>query len=213
MFKSSPKFLDGLKVGFADPDHYATAEREIKKLTQASLYSSYYSRLVTLIAQLGWTEEAVKIHYFRRGLKEETKDILVGRDLPNLTTKFVSLCIKLDNQIEARSREKQISKKRAPITSFILLPPPFLKQNQFPVSVQNFKTVTSYSTPSHATEDPMDLDSASRKAYRKANNLCTYCGAPGYWVKSCPKLKSKDNKITNANVGNSVIYEVKNFEN
>lgn len=213
IFKSYTEFLDGLKAGFADPDQYATAEREIEKLTQTSSCSAYYSQFVTLIAQLGWTEEAVKIHYFRRGLKEEIKDMLVGRDLPNITTEFASLCIKLDNQIEARSREKQIWKKGTPITSLTPFPPQFLKQNQPPVSVQNFKTPTSHSTPCHTTEDPMELDSASRKAYRKANNLCTYCGAPGHWVKSCPKLKSKENRIANANVENSVLYEAKNFEN
>lgn len=213
MFKSYTEFLDGLKAGFADPDQYATAEREIEKLTQSSSCSAYYSQFVTLIAQLGWTEEAVKIHYFRRGLKEEIKDMLVGRDLPDITTEFASLCIKLDNQIEARSREKQISKKGAPTTSLTPLPPQLIKQNPSPVSVQDYKTPISYSTPSYATGDPMELDSASRKAYRKANNLCTYCGAPGHWVKSCPNLKSKENKIANAIVGNSVIYEAKNFEN
>lgn len=215
-FKSYTEFLDGLKAGFADPDQYATAEREIETLTQTASCSAYYSKFVTLIAQLGWTEDAVKIHYFRRGLKEEIKDLLVGRNLPNLITEFASLCIRLDNQIEARAREKKIPRSEAQRLSSTV-PPQFLKSSQPPISVEQYKAPVSYSVPSHITGDPMELDSASRQAYRRANNLCTYCGASGHWVKNCQKLKSKNKIATattgsdkNTNEGNSVLYQSKN---
>lgn len=184
-------FLEGLKAGFADPDAYATAEREIETLSQKHSCSAYYSQFVGIIAQLGWTEDAVKIHYFRQGLKEEIKDMLVGRDLPETIIDFASLCIKLDNQIHARSRERTELKK-----------PRNILNDQF--NQKRNSTFESLTTPiSRSVGDPMELDATSRKAYRRANNLCTYCGEPGHWVKSCSKAQTKNNKIALAAIGDN----------
>lgn len=192
VYDSYPSFLLGLKAAFADPDAYATAEKELEELNQTSSCSAYYSRFVALLAQLKWTEDAVKIHYFRKGLKDSIKDLLVGRDLPVTTNEFATLCIKLDNQIQARARERYGLRNSNPrFRTFPTDQPPLRLANQFPVSN------TQQAQP---PGDPMELDALSRKAYRKANNLCTYCGKGGHWVKNCPKARSRNQTLASVQV-------------
>lgn len=182
-------------AGFADPDQYATAEREIENLNQRGSCSSYYSQFVALIAQLGWTEDSVKIHYFRRGLKDSIKDNLVGKDCPTTISEFAALCVKLDNQIEARRREKFFlpeSSKQLPT----FLRPQIMSHFQKPI--ENHTSDTPQPMSNQPVSDPMELDAASRKSYRRANNLCTYCGVSGHWVRDCGKLKSRDTRIVAA---------------
>lgn len=213
LFQSYKLFLTSLEAGFADPDAYATAEKEIEESTQKYSCSAYYSQFVGLLAQLRWTEDPVKIHYFRRGLKEDIKDLLVGRDLPETITEFAALCIKLDNQITARARERNPPKAPGyPINNVT----PITQTSNLP----RFIPMSSTPATTQPTGDPMELDAASRKAYRKANNLCTYCGASGHWVKNCPKSISKNNRIASATANTerdfdsnkSSLYQTKNLE-
>lgn len=213
LFESYKLFLSSLEAGFADPDAYATAEKELERLTQTNSCSAYYSQFVGLLAQLQWTEDAVKIHYFRRGLNDNIKDMLVGRDLPNTICEFAALCIKLDNQIRARIQEKNASTT----PQYSPSNPRLIKQ---PIRPSQSVTAETIPTASDQIEDPMELDAASRRAYRRANNLCTYCGASGHWVKTCPKATLKKSKLASAvmktsdNFGSkdSVIYQSKNLE-
>lgn len=214
-FYKYSEFLEGLMAGFVDPDQYATAEREIEVLVQRGSCSSYYSQFVALIAQLGWTEDSVKIHYFRRGLKESVKDLLVGKDCPTTITDFAALCIKLDNQLEAHRNEKKNlsqSSKQPPSVS-----PPQSALN-FQKPTEGYVPARPQPSTSQPVNDPMELDAASRKSYRRANNLCTYCEASGHWVRDCPKLKSRDARAataalgpdTDQNITSSVLYQSKN---
>lgn len=211
IFATYREFLAGLEAGFADPDSYATAERELEELAQTASCSSYYSKFVALLSQLKWTEDAVKIHYFRRGLKDAIKDKLVGRDLPIKISDFAALCIQLDNQIEARLREKKNPTGNRPTRNSTISPPQRFKN---PVKFERDPKLDTIDT--QLNPEPMELDSASRKAYRKANNLCTYCGASGHWVRNCEKAQSKKGKIASASlhiandVETSTLYQTKN---
>ncbi|KAF5202054.1 Retrotransposon-derived protein peg10 [Thalictrum thalictroides] len=213
IFKTYPEFLEGLKGGFADPDEYATAEKQIENLVQKTSCSAYYSQFVALLAQLQWTEDAVKIHHFRKGLKNQIKDLLVGRDMPTKMSEFAALCIKLDNQIEARAQERRDNKPfRPPGNSY--LAPPF----------QNLPPPPSQSAPKPSqlpVGEPMELDSAARQAFRKANNLCTYCGKTGHWVKDCEKALKRSVKVAAGRLADhldlqnpetSSLYETKNYK-
>ncbi|RKF63230.1 hypothetical protein GcM3_140002 [Golovinomyces cichoracearum] len=102
------KYLEIL-AGFAEPDKYATAEREIEILVQRGSCPSFYSIFVAFIAQLGWTEDSVKIYYSHRSLKESLKDSLVGKDCPTIIPDSVALFIELKNQTVARRNENKIS--------------------------------------------------------------------------------------------------------
>lgn len=180
-FDNYESFYLALKAAFDDPDSYATAERSLLALKQDKSCSAYYSRFLSLIITLGWKENAVKIHYFRLGLKENLKDLLVGRSMPIEFGKFAETCIALDNQLYARTIEKKIPVTRIPTSTPLLIPTAPQPSSPTPTSIPQ--------------GEPMELDATARKAYRKANNLCAYCGDPNHWVKECPKAKAKGLKL------------------
>lgn len=211
IFSEYPDFLAGLKAGFADPDAYATAEHQLDELCQTSSCSAYYSQFVALMTQLQWKEDAVKIHHFRKGLKNAIKDMLVGRELPSEMKEFAELCIKLDNQLVARANEKKFEGKFKPSVagpSSSSVP----KIRFSPMQPEKPSTFVP-------SEDPMQLDAAAKQAYRKANNLCTYCGGEGHWVRNCEKAIARNKRVSAAQrdpalefIPSSVVLSSKNSE-
>lgn len=99
-------------AGLADLDQYETTERVIEILIQRGSCSSYYSQFFALIAQLGWTKDSDKIHYFRRGLKDSVKDNLVVEDCPVTISEFAALYIKVRHQIRLADAKEKISQNR-----------------------------------------------------------------------------------------------------
>ncbi|KAF4305057.1 hypothetical protein GTA08_BOTSDO06181 [Botryosphaeria dothidea] len=77
-FDNYEVFYQALKAAFDDPDAYATAERSLLALKQDNSCSLTTHGFLSLITTLVGRENAVKIHYFRLGLKENLKDLLVG---------------------------------------------------------------------------------------------------------------------------------------
>jgi hypothetical protein len=106
----------------------------------------------------------VKITHFRRGLKENLKDLLVSRDMPLDFSSYMNKYISLDNDLFARQKEK---KRIQPLVS---APNPLTIRPTTPI----------------LPPGPMELDSTQRKAYCRANNLYTYYGQPGYFIQDCP---------------------------
>jgi hypothetical protein len=80
---------------------------------------------------------------------------------------YANKCISLDNNLFARQKEKR---KNQPSIST-------------PATLQPATQPTTY--PAVPTSGPIELDSTQRKAYRRANNLCTYCGQPGHFIRDC----------------------------
>lgn len=186
-FNAYAEFYKALQQAFDDPDSYATAERTIKNLRQESSCSDYYSRFVSLISILGWNQDSVQISLFKEGLKDSVKDLLIGRELPQKFQEFANLCINLDCSLYARYLEKKRATK-APGSPSIPVPAPTPAPRSVAMSPNTLQTT-------QPTTEPMELDHAARKAYRQANNLCTYCGASGHWVKQCPKAAAKNKAI------------------
>ena len=81
-------------------------------------------------------------------------------DFSSYANKYISL----DNDLFARQKEK--------------------KRIQPPVSAPNPPTIRP--TTPVLPPGPIELNSTQKKAYRRANNLCTYCGQPGHFVRDCP---------------------------
>ena len=145
---------------------------------------------------LNW-DTASQVAWFRHGLRDEVKDLLVGCDLPQPFDDFVQLCIRLDNAWRARQQEKKSNTASSSNTK---------KPAQ--TGAKNSAT-TATSTGTHP--GPMDL-AASRhrgpltdaeKAYRRANNLCSYCGKPGHYAAACPATLKKGKAKANASASNS----------
>ena len=168
-FTTFAEFLQSLRAAFDDPDAYATSERQLEALRQEASCAAYYAKIVSLFSLLGWAEPKVQIHHFRKGLKEVLKDALVGKKMPVTFPEFAAECITLDNEIFARIREKKSSNSPESNQTFNPLP--------------KFKPTLTVQQPfsENSGGDPMELDNseagkAARKAYRRANNLCGYCG-------------------------------------
>src|SRR4051794_11193403 len=63
--------------------------------------SAYYTNFQNIINLLELDDHA-KIMFFRNGIREKVKELLVGRDkIPTIFPEFVQLCIRLDNDIRA----------------------------------------------------------------------------------------------------------------
>jgi hypothetical protein len=184
-FKTFVSFVEALGNAFDDPDAASTAEQKLRTLKQGTdSCATYHSKFVGHMAILGWDGHS-QISWFKHGLREEVKDMLLAHDTPNTIEEFVKLCVKLDNRWRARQQEKKSasfhSTSKTPSSS-----PPMPK----PTS-QSPPTLPSTSTGTHP--GPMDLSAGRRgkltdqeRAYRKANNLCMYCGNSGHYASQCP---------------------------
>ena len=63
--------------------------------------SAYYTNFQNIINHLDLDDHA-KIMFFRNGIREKVKELLIGRDkIPTTFVDFVQLCIRLDNDIRA----------------------------------------------------------------------------------------------------------------
>ena len=127
-------------------------------------------------------DEKSQVMWFRNGLREQVKDLLIARGLPTNFNDFVALCIKLDNAWRSRQEEK-----RGPGTAN---PPRF-----------NSTTTGRNTTATGTAPGPMDLSLVNGKLspevrqYRMANNLCKYCGQSGHFTRECPNKKNRSQKV------------------
>lgn len=126
------------------------------------------------MSNLDWND-SVKKYWFRQGLREEVKDILVGRDMPETFTEYVTLCIKLDNSWNARQQEKvNINKSRRSVLT------PQIPKSYSP------RPLASSLGPA-----PMELDgnrkrlSPQERQRRIQEGLCLYCGGVGHFARNC----------------------------
>ncbi|KAI0998497.1 hypothetical protein K3495_g9701 [Podosphaera aphanis] len=152
-------------AAFDDPDSYATATRQLDSLHQDASCAAFYARAVSVFSLLDWTEEPVLIYHFRKGLKENLKDALVGKTLPKKFGESASFFITLDNDIYARIREKKNnphnitpSYSSPPQNPPSIYPAP-LSRVSAPVNIPS--TNTLHSAPSSTSAyDPMELDNS-----------------------------------------------------
>ena len=101
-FSSFHTFITALKEAFNDLDSATTAEPKLRSLTQGTdSCSTFHSKFVSYVAILNLDEKS-QVMWFRNGLREQVKDLLIARDLPTNFNNFVELCIKLDNPWRSR---------------------------------------------------------------------------------------------------------------
>src|SRR5690606_12721544 len=145
-----------------------------------------------IASKLKWNEEA-KIYAFRAGLRDELKDLLVGKtEVPaERLSSFANYMISLDNSWQAR----QMEKKSGRLDSFRFQHRTTTTRNQ---QSSSQSTQNPFSGNRSTTKDghyprAMELDGAQRgkkltdaqRNYRRANNLCMYCGKPGHFASNC----------------------------
>lgn len=98
-------FIDAFRAHFGDSDVRATALRKIEKLRQENSAANYTSRFRELARHIGYSEET-KIDAYYKGLKEEVKDVMVGKDAPTKFEDYVKFVTKIDNHVHQRRLER-----------------------------------------------------------------------------------------------------------
>src|SRR5690606_33552239 len=129
--------------------------------------------------------------FFKNGLREELKDLLLARDLPEDFNAFAQLCIKLDNAWHARQMEKKQSS-----SSRSAAPAPRAATSSPAVTTTTATTTTTAAprTSTGTAPGPMELDASRHitpetRQYRKENGLCMYCGGQGHFASVCRNKK------------------------
>jgi hypothetical protein len=184
-FTSWAQSMKRFRASFQDSDEKTAAERMLLNLQQGTEpCASYHACFVSYMATLDWDENS-QIATFRRGLRPEIKDLLVGRDLPDTFNEYVSLCIRLDNSWREREQDRQNSGGRvARITT---------RSASDSHSGGNSTAVGTHSGPMDISAGRRGPLSKKERSHRKANNLCMYCGKNGHFASTCPE-SSRNNK-------------------
>ena len=101
------QLAEKLRATFGDPDPRARAEAKLMKLHQGSwTYTKYLTETLALHADLTLDDEA-KIMHFRRGLDPKISHLLLTNlNLPKRFEEFTSLCMQLDNNVQAFKRNQ-----------------------------------------------------------------------------------------------------------
>ncbi len=189
-FADHKDLLEKLKRGFADPDELATANREIRKLKQTSSVAAYFSDFSHWANILDLDENARR-YQFEEGLSDEVKDgLAVNPNKPTAFEDYVDMCSVIENQLFARRQTKKRS-GNAP------------RQNEPVKKTVETKTTTQQLAVTGTHSGPMDtsagaaLTGKARTEWRKANNLCPYCGDK-HKLEVCPKLAAKNSRAAAA---------------
>ncbi|KAE8227723.1 hypothetical protein CF326_g7372 [Tilletia indica] len=179
-------FQDHLNANFAEIDPLEHWLVKWDLLQQKSSVSAYLSEFTAVASHLDLTDQ-IKIHHFKRGLKDEVLNQLALLPQPS---DFDGL-VKLANQIDARLFAQRRNKPSSQATSIQVKPKVSFKST--PVNIPfHVKPVASGPVP-------MQLDASQRrgplteaeKQRRRDNNLCLYCGGSGHMANSCPVKTSR----------------------
>ena len=108
LYYTTEEMVIKLQAAFGDPDPHARAEAKLMKLHQGSwTYTKYLTETLALHADLTLDEEA-KIMHFRRELDPEISHLLLTNlNLPKQFEEFSSLCMQLDNNVQAFKRNQR----------------------------------------------------------------------------------------------------------
>ena len=180
-------FYNSLQRMYGDSDERRTAERKMEGLRQTSSVAAYATLFQQYRPQLGWNDEAL-LSQFRLGLKSEIKDMLyLMPNVPNDMTRYIDLCIKLDQRVIERRWEKggkahhpgaNTQRKR------------YNPRGQDPDEM-DWEFSATRGRPRGAPQSNRGPLTPAQRKERMDKNLCLYCGKPGHRAKEC---RAKGNK-------------------
>ncbi|KAK9327483.1 hypothetical protein V1520DRAFT_46437 [Lipomyces starkeyi] len=172
-FETYAQFKAFLEEAFGDPDARLTSSSLVAGQPPLHLYFAEFTRIM---ATLNW-DDASNVFEFKNRLRDEVKDLLIGRELTIDFNDFVKLCIQLDN-----SRAPQQNPRPA--------------QRQFH---QQSDPAPRPSGPRAVGPAPMEIDAAQTRSAQLQNGhlataekecrrreVCMYCADPAHLARSCP---------------------------
>jgi hypothetical protein len=174
MLHNWTEFKKEFELVYFDQNEYQTTVRKLQNLTQTAACSAYSTDFQNYIDILGWTDDKQIMVEYRRGLKDNVKDMLVNAREPRDWQDLGTLAINADNHLWERRQEKGLSntdKPKAPAPKVVFVnpipaPPPVNTGAQEPI--------------------PMDLSAGRSNVFmtertrRMQLNLCLYCGQAGH---------------------------------
>lgn len=164
-------FFEEFSTNFGDFDRVTVAANKIHALRQGSQSASTYaSQFRQLSCDLKWGEDAL-IDIFRRGLRDDVKDLLLTLPFPNTLNEAISFAVRCDNRLTERRTEK--STRNGPMRNNY----PVNQQHPVPMEVDMTKEQSKFSKKLTVEE----------KERRRRLNLCMYCGEGGHYLDKCPK--------------------------
>jgi Ty3 transposon capsid-like protein len=185
MEKNSPllydfeQFVQELEATFGDTDKVRASITKMQNLMQGSRpASTYASEFRQLACDVPYDDYALR-EQFRRGLRDEVKDLLITMPDPSSLSEAISFAVKCDNRLHERKQEMR------PRSSVPRSVPTNPAPRPAPAAVSNEPT-------------PMQIDRSNRgplsnveRQRRLQNNLCLYCGGAGHRAITCPVKVSR----------------------
>ncbi len=147
---------------------------------QTSSITKYTVEFNSLVAILGWPQDAQLRENYYKGLKPHVKDAMAVHGVPATMHDLIAMATRIDNRHFAREQEKK--GKGAALENI---------------------------TPRAPPKDPnaKDLRGArgqltqAEKTRRMKNGLCLYCEQKGHFARECPNKKRKGARIQGTEEG------------
>ncbi|KAE8235657.1 hypothetical protein A4X06_0g9801, partial [Tilletia controversa] len=179
-------FQDELNANFSEIDPLEHWLVKWDSLQQKSSVSAYLSDFTAIASHLDLTDQ-IKVHHFKRGLKNDVLDQLALLPQPS---DFDGL-VKLANQIDARLFAQRRSKSTSQASSIQFKPKTSYKSTSVNIPVE-VKPIASGPVPRQidATQRRGPLTEAEKQR-RRDNNLCLYCGGANHIANACPVKNSR----------------------
>jgi hypothetical protein len=138
----------------------------------------YASEFRQLACDDNWGKAAL-IDPFGYGLRDDVQDFLLTFANPSSFSEAITQAIRCDNRLFECHQEKKV-------TSNAQL------WNSLPITFPLVPQTTPVARPTSFEPAPMQIDATKFKPFTKAeklrrrtNNLCLYCGNPGYIARQC----------------------------
>ena len=167
-------FTAELEACFGDTDRQRTAVNRLSNLRQGSRpASAYASEFRQIAVDTTWDDIALR-DCFRRGLREDVKDMLLSMVDPQSLAEAIKFAVRCDNRLfERRQERRNQSVSQVPHSSVATAVPAPPSRPEGPVPMQIDRVVRG----------PL---SEAEKQRRRGANLCLYCGGPGHIARGCP---------------------------
>lgn len=153
---------------FGDFDRSSVAANKIHALKQGWMtVSEYASAFRQISCDLNWGEEAL-MDTFRRGLRDDVKDLLITLPPPTSLMEAIHYAVRCDNRLMERKSEK------------------LFVRNWEPRHPSNSNAVPMEIDATKITSSKPNMLSQEERNRRRRENLCLYCGKANHRIQSCP---------------------------
>jgi hypothetical protein len=178
-------FMAKFEEVFGDSDKARTSANKLRRLQQRTLSAIVYaSEFRQLACDVNWGE-ATLINRFCYGLCDDVQDLLLTLAHPSSFSEAITQAIRCDNRLFECRQEKKV-------TSNAQL------WNSRPTTLPLVPQTTLVARPASFGPTSMQIDTTkfkslteAEKLRRRTNNLCIYCGNPGYIARQCPQKHVK----------------------